>query len=326
MAELKITMALSLYDRHVPFFDGTVLPPENMELKVLQVGQSVPLRDGADRHERMISHSEFDICELSLSSYLMAKSRGMPFTAVPVFPRRLFSQSQMYVNVSSGIQKPEDLIGRKVGLSSFQTTLSVLAKGDLRSEYGVPWQKIKWFVNREESVPFLPREGTFLQKIDTGKKIGNMIENGEIDALFMPHPPKSITQGSDNVRRLFQNVKEEELRYYRKNGFYPIMHVIALKQGLVEKHPWVAGAIMNLFEEAKKISSQYYDDPNWSQLAWGRHFYEEQRDLLGADLWPSGISKNRANLERFIDYSYDQGLIDKAMEVESLFANSPVNI
>ena len=189
-------MALSLYDRHVPFFDGTLPVPSTMEITVLQVGQSVPLRDGADRHERMINRSEFDVCELSLSSYIMAKSRGLPFTAVPVFPRRLFSQSQMYVNVSSGIRRPEDLIGRKVGLSSFQTTLSVLAKGDLQSEYGVPWQKIKWFLNREETVPFTPKEGTVLQKIGEGKKIGKMLEDGEIDALFMPHPPKSVTQGS----------------------------------------------------------------------------------------------------------------------------------
>ena len=83
------------------------------------------------------------------------------------------------------------------------------------------------------------------------------------------------------MRRLFQNAKEEELKYFRKNGFYPIMHIIALKQELVDREPWVAGAVMDLFEEAKKIYSQYYDDPNWSQLAWGRHFYEEQRELLG---------------------------------------------
>ena len=319
MKKLKLTFALSHYDRHIPFFDGTLPIPENIELTALQVGQSVPLKDGGDRHERMIGHGEFDVCELSLSSYLMTQSRGMPFTAVPVFPRRLFSQSQMYVNVSSGIEKPEDLIDRKVGLSSFQTTLSVLAKGDLKSEYGVPWEKIKWFLNRDETVGFAPKEGTFLQKIGEGKKIGRMLEEGEIDALFMPHPPKSVTQGSDRVRRLFRNPREEELKYFHKNGFYPIMHIVALKQDLVKREPWVAGAVMDLFEEAKKITSQYYDDPNWSHLAWGRHFYEEQRELLGKDLWPSGVSKNRKNLERFIGYSLDQGLIDRKMAVDDLF-------
>ena len=97
------------------------------------------------------------------------------------------------------------------------------------------------------------------------------------------------------------------------------MHIIALKQELVEREPWIVRTVMDLFEEAKKIYSQYYDDPNWSQLAWGRHFFEEQRSLFGEDLWPSGIRKNRNNLERFIEYSQDQGLIDKKMEVDQLF-------
>lgn len=322
MKKLKLTVALSHYDRHIPFFDGTVVPPESLELKVLQVGQSVPLRDGEDRHERMLIHSEFDVCEVSFSSYLMAKNRDRPFTAIPIFPRRLFSQSQMYVNVSSGIGSPRDLIGRKVGLSSFQTTLSVLAKGDLKKEYGVPWEKIQWFVSKDEAVSFTPREGTSIQKIGVGNKIGNMLEKGEIDALFMPHPPKSIMSGSKQVRRLFLDPKQEELNYYRKNGFYPIMHIVALKQKVVDEHPWAAETIMKLFEEAKQIYSQYYDDPNWSHLAWGRHLFEEQRDLLGPDLWPSGVSKNRSNLERMIEYSFDQGLIDKKMGVERLFTDT----
>jgi 4,5-dihydroxyphthalate decarboxylase len=322
MGKIKLTVALSLYDRHIPFFDGTITLPKNVELNVLQAGQSSPLRDGVNRHERMIQKKEFDVCELSFSSYIMAKSRNMPFTAIPVFPRRLFSQSQMYVNVSSGIHSPQDLIGRKVGLSSFQTTLSVLAKGDLKKEYGVPWEKIKWYISKDEAVSFKPKEGTFLQKIGEGKKIGKMLEEGEIDALFMPHPPKSVLQGSTKVRRLFSDPRQEELKYYRKNGFYPIMHIIALKQELVEREPWIVRTLMDMFEEAKKMYSQYYDDPNWSQLAWGRHFFEEQRNLFGEDLWPSGVSKNRNNLGRFIEYSLDQGLIDKKIEVDQLFTDS----
>ena len=118
MAKIKLTMALSHYDRQIPFFDGTVTL-DGVDLTVLEVGQSNPLRHGADRHERMLQKGEFDICELSLSSYLIAKSRGMPFTAIPVFPRRLFSLSQMWVNVGAGIKSPKDLVGRKVGLSTF---------------------------------------------------------------------------------------------------------------------------------------------------------------------------------------------------------------
>ena len=127
MAKAKITIAISYYDRHVPFFDGTV-QAEGIDLNVLIVGQSDRQRDGEDRHERMLQKAEFDVAEISLSSYLMAKSRSMPFTAIPVFPRRLFSMSQMWVRADAGIDSPNDLIDRKVGLSTFQTTLSVLAK------------------------------------------------------------------------------------------------------------------------------------------------------------------------------------------------------
>lgn len=140
----------------------------------------------------------------------------MPLIAIPVFPRRLFSQSQMWINVSAGIKSPKDLIGRKVGLSTFQTTLSVLAKGDLQSEYGVPWRDIKWYVAKEETVPFKPQEGVTIQLVPHGKKIGAMLEAGEIDALMMPHPPKEVVRGLDRIRRLFSDPKQEEINYCRK--------------------------------------------------------------------------------------------------------------
>lgn len=318
MAKLKLTMALSHYDRHLPFFDGTV-SPEGIELRVLEVGESIPLRHGAERHARMLQKAEFDICEVSLSSYLMAKSRDMPFTAIPVFPRRLFSQSQMWVNADAGIRSPKDLIGRKVGLNTFQTTLSVLAKGDLQSEYGVPWRKIDWYVAREETVAFTPEEGAIIRVIPKGKKIGDMLEQGEIDSLMMPHPPQHALMGSKNIRRLFPNPKEEDLAYFRKNGFYPIMHIAAIKGEVLKKNPWVARSVMEAFEKAKEISKHYYDDPNWSGLVWARHLFEEERHLLGEDPWPYGIKRNRANLERFMSYSLDQGLMKKKMAVEDLF-------
>ena len=180
MTDLRLSMALSHYDRHIPFFDGSV-QVDGVNLEVLEVGQSSPLKHGQDRHERMLQKGEFDICELSLSNYLVAKSRGMPFTAIPVFPRRLFSLSQMWVNVDAGINSPQQLIDRKVGLSTFQTTLSVLARGDLQAEYGVPWRKIDWYISKEEAVPLGPLEGVRMQLLQPGQKMGAMLEKGELD-------------------------------------------------------------------------------------------------------------------------------------------------
>lgn len=321
MANIKLSVALSHYDRHIPLFDGSV-KAEGVDLEVLEVGQSNPLKHGQDRHERMLQKGEFDICELSLSSYLIAKSRGMPFTAIPVFPRRLFSLSQMWVNADAGIKSPKDLIGKKVGLSTFQTTLSVLAKGDLQTEYGVPWRDIDWYITKDEAVPLKPIPGVKMQLLKPDQKIGAMLAKGEIAALMMPHPPKEALRGGGNIRRLFDDPKGEEAKYFRKNGFYPIMHLIAFKDEVLTKNPWLAQSITAAFEQAKQACLEYYDDPNWSRFVWGRHLFEEERAAFGDDPWPSGIKKNRANLERFIGYSLDQALMDKAMTIEELFAAS----
>jgi 4,5-dihydroxyphthalate decarboxylase len=317
-------MAVSHYDRHFPFFDGSV-SLDDADLSVLLVGQSEALKHGVDRHERMLQKGEFDICELSLSSYLMARSRRMPFTAIPVFPRRLFSMSQMWVRADAGIGSPKDLIGRKVGLSTFQTTLSVLAKGDLQSEYGVDWRNIEWVVAKEETVPFKPLDGVKIRLVPAEKNIGGLLDAGEIDALFMPHPPKEVLRGSDKIRRLFSDAKKEEQNYFRKNGFFPIMHVVAFKDDVLRQNPWLARGVMDAFERAKGVCRRYYDDPNWSRLVWGRHLFEEERRVLGDDPWPFGVKSNRANLERFMDYSLDQGLMEKKLAVEEVFARDTLD-
>jgi 4,5-dihydroxyphthalate decarboxylase len=324
MTRVQLTLALSHYDRHIPLLDGSV-QADGVDLNVLEVGQSHPLKHGRDRHERMLQNSEFDICELSLSSYLIAKSRGMPFTAIPVFPRRLFSLSQMWVNRNAGISSPRDLIGKKVGLSTFQTTLSVLAKGDLQTEYGVPWRELQWVLSKEEAMALKRQDAVKMQLLPPGKKIGGMLETGEIDALMVPHPPEEALRGGGNVRRLFADPKQEEINYFRKNGYYPIMHLVAFKDELLAKNPWIANSVTAAFDKAKKLCAQYYDDPNWSRFVWGRHLFEEERSAFGEDPWPYGIKRNRANLERFIGYSLDQGLMDKELGVEDLFASDTLN-
>ncbi len=323
MARLGLTLALEHYDRHVPFFDGTV-KPEEIELTAFHVGQVIPSRRGANRHERMIKDLEFDAAEVSLSSYLMARDRGLPLTAIPVFPRRLFSQSLIYCHANSAIRAPRDLVGKSVGINSFQTTLSVLAKGDLQEEYGVPWREIRWYTVSEEALPFRPQTGVVIRPIPKGKEIGEMASRGELDGVILPHPPRSILDGS-GVRRLFPDPKQETLRYFKKNGYYPIMHVVALKAELAAREPWVAGALMEAFEQAKAVAAGYYDDPNWSRLAWTRQLVEEEEALLGEDPWPFGIRRNLANLERFIRYSHDQGLIKAPMPVESLFVETTLD-
>jgi len=318
---MELTLAINRYDRHVPFFNDTVRPPKGITLRPLEVGESAVYRDGTDRHERMLRHRAFDIAEMSLSSFIMAVARDpdLPLVGVPVFPRRFFSMGQMYVSAAADIHKPIDLVGRKVGLHSFQTTLSVLGKGDLKFEYGVPWERVHWVCMRSEIVPVEPGRDVTVETIGPDKDIGMMLCDGEIDALISPQPRKSMLARPDRYRRLFPDFRAEEVRYFQKYGYYPIMHVMAMKRELAERHPELSQEIVRMFDEAKALSYSYYDDSNYSLMVDARSLYEEQRAQFGADPWPNGFAANRKNLEQFIRYSADQRLIPAPFPAERLF-------
>ena len=322
MARLTLTIALERYDRHMPFFMGTVTPPEGVELKPLEVGMVPSTRDGVNRHGRMLHDREFDIAEVSLASYIMAKSRGASFTATPVFPRRLFSQNHIFVNAATGIERPQDLAGRKVVLWAWQVTMSVLAKGDLKSIYETPWEDIDWYLAHREELPWSAKEGLSVQPIPAGKDAGEMLISGEIDALINPHPPHSVLEATDRVRRLFPDAGAECARHHQRFGFYPIMHLMVFTDDLVAREPWLPRATIDMWEQAKAQTANYYADPGYSMLAFARNEFERQRDDIDADLWPSGFAANRANLEQFIGYCHDQGLIDQPIEPERLFDQS----
>ena len=321
---MELTIALNRYDRHVPFFTGAVKPPEGITLKPLEVGESTPYRDGTDRHSRMLNDLEFDIAEMSFSTFIMAVARDpdLPIVGIPFFPRRFFSQGQMYVNPDAGISSPKDLTGKKVGLHSFQTTLSVLGKGDLKLEYGVNWEDIDWYCMRGEIIPIDLGDDVSVQVIAPDKDIGVMLMEGEIDALISPQPRKSMLAAPGRYRRLFDDPRAEEARHFRKYGFYPIMHIMTMKRELADKRPDLPRAIMKMCEEAKALAYSFYDDSNYSLLAWGRNALEEQRERLSADPWTSGLAANRKNVEQFIGYSHDQRLIDAPYPAERLFHES----
>ena len=318
---MELTIALERYDRHVPFFDGTVTPRDGVSLKVFQVGQSHPARDGEDRHGRMLN-GEFDAAEFSMSTYLMAIDRGLPITGVPVFPRRLFSAGLFFVRKDSPLRTPADLRGKRVAIRSFQTTLSLLAKGDLKFEYGVPWEEINWLLEDDEKIAFEPRPGLRIEHLPTGVDVGHLLRDGEVDAVIQPHPPKSMTSGAVPMRRLIEDADAEELRCFKKYGYFPIMHILAVKQEAVARNPTLPLTLMAMFADARSIAADYYSDPNWSSLAFGRRYFEREQAMFGKNIWPTGLKANRSNLERFVMYSRDQGLIKGNFAVEDLFAQS----
>ncbi len=317
---MDLTIALERYDRHFPFFDGSVKAPAGTTYRALQVGQSHPLKDGIDRHGCMLHKKLYDVAEFSMSTYLMAIDRKVPITGIPVFPRRLFSSGLMFVRADSPITEPRQLKGKRVAIRAFQTTLSLLAKGDLKFEYGMPWEDIHWLVEDEEKIPFTPKAGVTIEMLPKGSDVGHLLRDGRCDAVIQPHPPESIMKGEVAVRRLFPDPDGEELRYFKKYGYWPIMHIVVMWQELADKNPWLPAALMEMWGQAKAISRDYYTDPNWSQLAWGRRHFEREIERFGTeDLFPTGLAVNRANIEQFIKYSKDQELIKGDFSVDDLF-------
>lgn len=314
-----ITLALDRYDRHFPFFDGTVKPPAGLDLDVLQVGEATVLRDGTHRHAGMLKDGAYDAAETSLASYLTARAHGLPFTAIPVFPRRLFSHGQIFVNADAGIEAPSDLAGRTVGLQSFQTTLAVLAKGDLASEYDVPLGSIKWRTLNADTVDADYGTRFDIERLPEGASLADLLAEGAIDALFFSRTPRPSPGLEGRIRRLFADPRAEEARYARTRGYWPIMHVVAIRDETAAHHPDLPAQLMKMFGAATRITAEYAHDPNWSRLAWAKYVLEAEEQAFDGPLWPSGLAANQANLDRFIGYAHDQGLIDRRLDATELF-------
>lgn len=312
MAKLKMTLALGSYDRHAPLLEGCVAHPD-VDLKYIELDPQ------QGRHERFLRDFEFDAAELSLSSYLIAIDQGLPVHAVPIFPRRLFSQSQMYKNIRCGIDSPADLAGKKIGLSAYQNTLGVRAKGDLTHYYGVPRSTVTWVTPGKEVVDVTLPDDLKIETRASMAEIEREFIEGRIQAMFVSRLPKAFREGNPNLARLFADPQAEEERYLREEGYFPIMHVLAFKRELAEQHPELPKALYDIFEQARQRALQRWVDPNWSMVMWGRRELERQDKLCSFDPWQNGLESNRKNVERFALYSYEQGLTKRQLTAEELF-------
>jgi 4,5-dihydroxyphthalate decarboxylase len=312
MANPSITLALGSYDRHAPLLEGCIQHPD-VDI------QYIELDPQQGRHERFLQHFEFDAAELSFSSYLIAIDQGMPVHAVPIFPRRLFSQSQMYKNVNCGIATPKDLAGKRIGLSGYQNTLGVRAKGDLTHFYGVERKSVTWITPGKEVLDVeLPAD----VKIETRASMAEIEQefvDGKIHAMFVSRLPKPFRDGHKNLARLFADPRAEEERYLGEEGYFPIMHVLAFKKELSERHSWLPKALYDIFDQARARAMQRWIDPNWSMVMWGRRELERQNALCSFDPWENGLEANRKNIERFALYSHEQGLTKRRLTPEELF-------
>ena len=314
--QLHLTLACGDYES-IRALKEEAVKPDGIELTVLTDMTS------DIRHWRMIRNQEFDVAELSMSNYLMARYQELPFAAIPVFLHRRFRHGFVFLNAGKGIAKPTDLIGKKVGLRNFQATANLWIRGILEHEYKVPHRQIQWFKQDEEEVEWTPPSDLNIQRVTAGKNVEKMLVEGDLDALIHPELIQPILNNDKRVTRLFPNYRELEMEYCKRTGIFPIMHTTAIKQQVVDKYPWVAINLMQAFEESKKVAYKRMQNPRIVPLAWFRYFLEEQEEILGDDPWVYGLGEsNRKNLETLMQYSQEQGLLGRKLSLEELFINT----
>ena len=321
MSNLRLALGCWNYDRTRALADGRI-QPDGIDLTYLDM----PVEE---TFFRMLRHREFDVSELSLSSYAVSLSKPeKPFVAIPVFPSRFFRHSCIYVNADAGIREPKDLIGKRVGNPEYQMTAPVWIRGILQDEYGVPVDTQTYFQggeeepNRPEKIRLDLPANIKVRPIGETDTLAAMLRDGDIDAFYTARMPSTFRTGGGKVKRLFENYQEIEQAYYRKTRIFPIMHTVAIRRSLYEQHPWIAMSLYKAFAQAQR---ETYADLEVTaalktMLPWLTKHVEDTRSLMGDDFWPYGFAPNRETLATFLRYHHEQGLSKKRLKPEELFA------
>jgi len=320
MSRLPLTFASAPYDRTLPLYDGRVTV-EGIDLNVLLLRYE-------DTFWRMLRHQEFDVSEMSLSSYLISKEKGPDFVALPVFLSRVFRHSSIYINRNAGIGQASDLKGKRVGVPEYQITAALWIRGILQHEYGVPPADMTWLSGgldepgRIEKLDLNLPADVSLTLIPEDRTLNAMLVDGELDAIVTARAPSSFNEGHPNVARLFEDYKTEEINYYKKTGIYPPMHCVAIRREVYEKNRWIAQSLYKAFLAAKEYSSIAYmfDGHLRYALPFLHAAVEEHHRIFGdEDPWKYGVEQNRHTLETLVSYSHEQGLIPRAYDLSELF-------
>jgi 4,5-dihydroxyphthalate decarboxylase len=318
MSKLSLSVAVGPYDRTRALIDGSVqidgvepvcmtLPPEEIFFRALR-------------------HAEFDICELSLSSFTVKTAQGGgPYVGVPAFVSRMFRHTAIWVRTDR-IKKPEDLKGKRVGLPEYQLTANVWARAVLEEDYGVKPSDIHWIrggiedADRPEKISISLPKDVRLEDAPAGKSISRLLADGDIDGFIAPRPP-SLPRNTPNVGWLFPDPVATASDYFRRTGIFPIMHLVGVRRTLAEQHPWLPGAVFKAFSQAKDRAIEMLADPAASKVT--VPFIEERvteaRALMGEDFWPYGLDANRRTLEAFLRHHHAQGLSSRLVKPEELF-------
>ncbi len=321
MARLPLTFACGDYDRTRALEEGTIRP-DGIELTYLRL----PVEK---TFFRMMRHREFEVAEMSLSSYVVSlQADDPPFVGLPVFTSRMFRHGGVYVNADAGIERPEDLRGAVVGTPEFQLTAGVWIRGILADRHGLPVDAVRYLTGGQETPGRIEKAPLDLGgRVEVGQigpdqTLSALLAEGRIAALYTPRIPAPFAVGDPRVRRLFPDAVATEKEYYAATGIFPIMHVVAIRRDVYDRHRWVAQSLYKALLLAKQqaMASLYDSSALRFMLPWLNQDLEQAKALMGEDFWSYGLERNREVLTTFLRYHHDQGLSRRLLRPDELFA------
>lgn len=320
MTKLNLSVAIGNYDRVRPMVDG--------EVQIDGVEPIFMLQDPEEIFFRAFRHADYDICELSLSSYSVKTAAGTsPYIAVPVFPSRAFRHTSIYVRNDRGIETPEDLKGKRIGVPEYQLTANVWARLFLEEDHGLKASDVTWIrggyeeVGRLEKIVLNLPTDVIVENAPENETLSGMLASGELDAVIGPRAPSCFTKGHPKVSYLYKDPQGAASDWYRRTQLFPIMHLLGIRRTLAEQHPWLPGAVAKAFEKSKSVALTKLKDTSATKVT--LPFIEDQlrsaKQLLGEDFWSYGFQANRHVLARFLARHHAEGLSSRLLEPEELF-------
>jgi 4,5-dihydroxyphthalate decarboxylase len=319
MSQLQLSVAMGDYDRTRALFDGRV--------QIDGVDPVYMLLNPEEMFFRAMRSVDFDITELSFSSYLVKHAKGeCPYIAVPVFLSRAFRHTSIYVR-KDRIRKPEDLKGKRIGVPEYQLTANVWARAILQDDHGVRPEDITWVrggidtPGRPEKIKLQLPPAVHIEAAPEGTTISELLDRGEIDGFIAPRPPSRSALKNPTIGWLFDDPTAVAKDYYRRTGVFPIMHVVGIRKELAAQHPWLPGAVLKAFTQSKAAALELLADTSATKVT--LPFVEEQlkaaRETMGEDYWSYGVAAARNTLETFVRHHHSQGLSARQVPVEELF-------
>jgi 4,5-dihydroxyphthalate decarboxylase len=327
MGLVKLSLSVCDYDRTRAIFDGRA-PIEGCDVTAVAL-------EPEEAFHRAFKYQEFDVSEISLSSYLVTAARGdAHYVAIPAFVSRLFRHSGIYIRTDRGISTPADLKGKTIGLPEYQITANVWIRGILSDEYGVKPSDIKWRrggveeAGREERAAITLPPDIDLAQIPEHRTLSEMLEKGDLDAVVGARAPSCFLRGAPSVARMFPDYPAAEEAYFRKTRIFPVMHAVGIRRSLIEAHPWLAVSVYKAFVKAKELCMKELGQVGHlaSSLPWSVAEYDRLRNVMGEDYWSYGVEANRHVLDTLARYSHEQGLSGRRLPVDEMFARSTYDL